>query len=62
MGEPKVDVRAMTKDRQHGNRGGIPPGLKPVRTRIIIETELARMADGIGSTTSVPVILGSVRD
>ncbi|WP_161491956.1 hypothetical protein [Bradyrhizobium centrolobii] len=52
----------MTKDRQHGNRGGIPPGLKPVRTRIIIETELARMADGIGSTTSVPVILGSVRD
>jgi hypothetical protein len=33
-----------------------------VRTRIIIETDLARIAHEIASATSVPVILGSVRD
>jgi hypothetical protein len=33
-----------------------------VRTRIIVETDLARIAHEIASATLVPVILGSVRD
>jgi uncharacterized protein YfdQ (DUF2303 family) len=61
-GEPKVDVKAMTKDGQHGNAGKISIGLELVRTRIIVEQELARIAREIATATSVPVIMGSVRD
>jgi uncharacterized protein YfdQ (DUF2303 family) len=61
-GEPKVDVRAMTLDSQDGNSGKISLGLELVRTRIIIETELARMARNIASATSVPVMMGSLSD
>jgi Uncharacterized conserved protein (DUF2303) len=57
-GEPKVDVRAMTKDSQDGNAA---LGLELVRTRMIIEAELARIAQKIESATSVPVILGSAK-
>lgn len=60
-GEPKVDVKAMM-DSQHGNMGKISIGLELVRTRITIETEVTRIAHGIAAATSVPVILGSVRD
>jgi hypothetical protein len=61
-GEPKVDVKVMTKDGQDSNSDKISPGLELVRTRIIIEREIVRIANAIASATSVPVILGSVRD
>ncbi|KWV45903.1 hypothetical protein AS156_23105 [Bradyrhizobium macuxiense] len=60
-GELKVDVRAMTNDSQDGNAGK-SLGLELVRTRVIIETEFSRIADEIAAATSVPVIMGSVRD
>lgn len=60
-GEPKVEVRAMTKDSQDGNTGKVSLGLELVRTRIIIETELARIARGIAAATSVPVMMGSLK-
>jgi hypothetical protein len=56
-GEPKVNVKAMTKDSQDGNLG-----LELARTRCIIETEFSRIAHEIASATSVPVILGSLKD
>jgi uncharacterized protein YfdQ (DUF2303 family) len=61
-GEPKVDVRAMTRDSQDGNTGKVSLGLELVRTKIIIETELARIARGIAEATSVPVMLGSLKN
>lgn len=59
-GEAKVDVRAMTLDTQDGNTGKISLGLELVRTRILIETELARIGRNIASATSVPVMMGSL--
>lgn len=59
-GEQQVEVRAMTLDSQDGNTGKISLGLELVRTRIIKETELARIARAIASATSVPVMLGSL--
>lgn len=59
-GEPKVDIRAMTLDNQDGNTGKISLGLELVRTRLIMETELARIARNIASATSVPVMAGSL--
>jgi len=61
-GEPKVDVKAMTKDSQDGNTGKISLGLELVRTRILVETELARISRAIAAETTVPVIMGSVSD
>jgi len=61
-GEPKVDVKAMIKDSQHCNAGKISLRLELLRTRLIIEREIARIAHEIASATSVPVIMGSVRD
>jgi hypothetical protein len=43
-GEAAVEVRAMTLDNIDGNTGKISLGLELVRTRIIIEAELARIA------------------
>ena len=60
-GEPKVDVKAIASGSQDYNTGKISLGLELVRTRIIIETELARIARAIADATSVPVILGSVK-
>ena len=59
-GEPKVQVRAMTKDNQDGNTGKISLGLDLVRTRILVETELGRIARGIAEATEVPVMMGSL--
>lgn len=59
-GEPKVDVKAMTKDNIDGNTGKISLGLELVRTPIIVETELARIARNLASATGVPVIMGSL--
>lgn len=60
VGEPKVTVRAMTKDSQDGNTGKISLGLDLVRTHIIIEGELARIARNIAAATEVPVMMGSL--
>ncbi|WP_164938239.1 DUF2303 family protein [Bradyrhizobium guangzhouense] len=60
-GEPKVDVKAIT-DTQAGGMGKTTVGLELVRARIIVEAEMARIANIVASATSVPVILGSVRD
>lgn len=43
-GEPKVDVRAMTKVCEDGNTA---VGLELVRTRMIVEAEIARIAQKI---------------
>ncbi len=59
-GESKIEVRAMTLDNQDGNTGKISLGLELVRTRILIETELARIGRAIAAATSVPVMLGSI--
>lgn len=59
-GEAKVEVRAMTRDDFDANTGKISLGLELVRTRIIIETELARISRAIATATSVPIIMGSV--
>ncbi len=59
-GEPKVDVRAMTKDSFDTEKGVLSLGLELVRTRIIVETELARIARAIATATSVPVMMGSL--
>lgn len=59
-GEAAVEVRAMTKDSQDANSGKISLGLELVRTRIIVEKELARIAHSIAKATSVPVMLGSL--
>lgn len=59
-GEQKVDVRAMTLDSQDGNTGKISLGLELVRTRIIVESELARISRAIATATSVPVMMGSL--
>jgi len=60
-GEPTVEVRAMTKDSQDGNTGKVSLGLELVRTRIIVEMELARIARDIAADTSVPVMMGSLK-
>jgi len=59
-GEPKVEIRAMTKDNMDANTGKISLGLDLVRTRIIVETELGRIARGIAAETDVPVMMGSL--
>lgn len=59
-GEPKVEVKAMIKDRPQDGTGEI--ALELVRTRIVVEQEIARIAGEISAATSVPVIMGSVRD
>jgi len=61
-GEPKVAVKAMTKDDIDGTTSKVSFGLELVRTRLVIETEFARIAHQIAAATSVPVILGSVKD
>jgi hypothetical protein len=57
-GEPKVEVRAMTRESPQEKTSF---GVELVRTRMIIEAELARIAQKIESATSVPVILGSAK-
>jgi uncharacterized protein YfdQ (DUF2303 family) len=59
-GEPNLEVKAMTRDTIDGNTGKISLGLELVRTRILIETELARIGRAIATATSVPVMLGSI--
>lgn len=61
-GESPVPVRAMTLDSIDGNSGKISLGLELVRTKLIVEGELARIARNIATATSVPVMLGSLAD
>jgi uncharacterized protein YfdQ (DUF2303 family) len=61
-GEARVDVRALTLDSQDGNSGKVSLGLELVRTRIIIEDELARIARNIAVATDVPVMMGSLKE
>lgn len=59
-GEPAVEVRAQTLDNIDGNTGKISLGLELVRTRIIVEQEMARITREIASKTTVPMIMGSL--
>jgi len=61
-GEPKVDVKAIASGSHDCNTGKISLGLELVRTRIIVETEIARIARSIATATSVPVMMGSISD
>lgn len=59
-GEPPVEVVASTKDEHDLEKNKISIGLELVRTRIIIEDELSRIAEEIAKATGVPVIMGSI--
>jgi len=61
-GEMPVELRAQTLDNLDANTGKISLGLELVRTRIVIEKEVARIANAIAVETAVPVIMGSLAD
>jgi Uncharacterized conserved protein (DUF2303) len=61
-GEPKVGVKAMINGSLDCDTGKISLIIELVRARVIIEREFAPIANEIASATSVPVILGSLKD
>ncbi len=61
-GELPVEVRAQTLDSLDANSGKISLGLQLVRTRIVVEREVARISEAIATSTGVPVVMGAVAD